>query len=154
MPKEFYVMSDESTVGAHNAEPYIFKVLVEVYINKLAPLADPENKLIFRVAMWCWDAELDRKKRIAGIRYYPLQKKLTKITNKVEIPYKVFNQTEVFKALDATIKGILNDEEFNDEVKDTIGMFCAKCARRLEWNQKSCSCELPKKKEIKPTWSK
>lgn len=151
MAKEFYVMGDESTVGG-NKEPYIFKVMVEVYINKLAPLADPENKLIFRVIMWCWDIELDRKKRIAGIRYYPLQKKLTKITNKEEKPYKVYNQKEVFEALDKTIQNILNDDDFKDEAKDTLSMYCQDCKRQLGWDDK-CVCKLPKEEKTNPTWT-
>lgn len=150
MAKEFYVMSDETTVGA-GKEPYIFKVMVEVYINKLAPLADPENKLVFRVTMWCWDADLDRKKRIGGVRYYPLQKKLTKITAKVEAPFKVFNQKEAFEAMDKVIETILNDKDFKEEAKDTLNSYCQKCKRQLGWRS-ACDCMLPKQKEVKPTW--
>jgi hypothetical protein len=136
MPKEFYVMDKDNCVG-DNKEPYIFKVLVEVYLNKLASLADPENRLIFRIAMWSWDADMDRKKRIAGVRYYPLQRKLTKITDKkVETPYKVFNQKEVLDTIDKTIQEILNDEEFKDSAKDTLEYYCKKC-KKGDWN---CKC--------------
>lgn len=152
MAKEFYVMDDESTVsGGVHAEPYIFKVQVEVFINKLAPLADPDNKLVFRIIMWCWDAEMDRKKRLAGIRYYPLQKKLTKITNRVERPYRVYNQKETIEAIDKTIQRILSDKEFQEEVKDTLDCYCPSCKRQLRWNNE-CACPLNSK--IKPTWSK
>lgn len=151
MAKEFYVMDDETTVGG-GTEPYIFKVMVEVYINKLAPLADPDNKLVFRIIMWCWDAEMDRKKRLGGIRYYPLQKKLTKITNRVENPYRVYNQKETIEAIDKTIQNILNDKDFQEEVKDTLDMYCQSCKKQLSWDD-SCDCEK-KEAKVKPTWTK
>lgn len=140
--KEFYVMDREDYVNP-GEEPYIFKVLVEAFINKLAPLADPENRLIFRVALWCFDAELERKKRVAGVRYYPLQKKLTKITNKVEAPFKVFNQKDVITTLDKLVQEILADPDFTSEVKDTIESYCAKC-KMDDWN-----CKCKPRKEIK-----
>ena len=143
--KEFYVTNYEQWVGGDDGLPYIHKVLVELFINKLAPLADPEQRLVFRVALWTFDGQLERRKRIAGIRYYPLQKKLTKITNnKVEIPFKVFNQKEVIKTIDKSIEQILNDKGLKEEIADTIDLYCSNCKKG--WN---CEC---KDSKVKSDW--
>lgn len=134
--KRFHVFESEELSIGEGPLPYIFKFKISVYANQLKPLADPTTTLAFHVVMWCYDHDHERRKQIKGVRYNPLTKRLTKVTDKVEAPYVVNNQKEVLEALAREAHGILTgktkdweDNSIKECLDEVIKGFCKKCGK-------------------------
>lgn len=143
--KHFHVFESEEFSIGEGPLPYIFKFKIDVYSNQLKPLADPTTTLAFHVTMWHYDHNLERRHVIKGVRYYPLTKRMTKVTNKVEAPYTVNNQKAVLDALAREAHAILtgrtldwDDKSIKDALEETIESFCKKCGKN--W----CYCDEQK----------
>lgn len=142
--KQFHVFEGNELSIGEGTLPYVYKFKFDVYINQPKPLADPNTKLAFHVTMWHYDSDMERRKLIRGVRYYPLTKKLTKVSNKIEAPYVVGNQKDLMDALareaNAIITGKAKDSWDEATIKETIDAtiesFCKKCGK--DWG---CTCD-------------